>query len=103
MTYEETKELEANIKIKNEAEETYNKFFNNIKLDPKAYKGEGRFVFWKDEHNAIYIRLKDDYFIFECRFLHESYNVIVTPDNLFWCIKNNYRGYEHLKSAVRDK
>jgi hypothetical protein len=99
MDYNETKELEKNIKIKNEAEDVYKKFLNNIKLEAKNYS-EGRFLFWSDSHNATYFAIKDGHFIFQCRFLHETYNVTVTKEALFGYIKNNYRGYDHFKTAV---
>lgn len=102
MTYEETIELEENVKLKNKADEIYQKFLKNVKLEPKKYQGEGRFIFWQDSHNTTYIRLNDDKFILECEFLHESYNVIITPEYIFNCLKRKDRGVEHLESYVRD-
>lgn len=103
MTYEETKQLEENVKITKEAEETYKKFLKNIKLKPENYIGNGKFLHWKDKYNATYFIVEDNFFIYECKFLHESYTIKITPSDLFDYIKNKYRGYEHLKSAVRDK
>lgn len=100
MTYEETIELEENIKIKNEANEIYEMFLQNVRLEPKKYKGEGRFVYAQDAHNVTYITLKDDRFILECRFLHESYDVEITPTSIFNGLKNKYRGIDHLKAYV---
>lgn len=101
LTYEQTIELEANIKIKNEAEIIYQNFLKNVKLEAKNYKGEGRFLFWKDQHNATYFTIKNDVFYFECRFLHETYDVQVTPSGIFNALKKEYRGVSHLSSAVR--
>ena len=101
LSYEATIELEKNIKIKNQAEAIYQNFLSNVKLEAKNYKGEGRFLFWSDEHNQTYFTLKNDKFIFQCRFLHETYNVDVTPSGIFGAIKNNDRGVTHLESAVR--
>ena len=100
MTYEETIELEENIKLKNEANEIYEMFLQNIKLEPKKYKGEGRFVFSQDSHNTTYITLKNEKFVLECRFLHESYDVEITPSSIFNGLKKKYRGIEHLKAYV---
>ena len=103
MTYEETIELEKNVKIKNRAEAIYNKFISNVNLSVEKHKGNGRFLFWADEHNSTYFRADGDHFVFECRFLHETYNVEVTPSGIFMAIKNDHRGVLHLESAVRDK
>ena len=102
MTYEETIELEQNVKLKNEAESIYKKFLKNVKLEPKKYQGNGRFLFWADEHNKIYITLKNDIFVLECRFLNENYDVEITPTFIFNGLKNKYRGIDHLKAYVRD-
>lgn len=102
MDYEETKKLEQNIKIKNEVDEVYQKFLDNISLKVKNYK-DGRFIHWQDSHNAIYFALIDGEFVFQCRFLHEKYNVIINKKHLFKYIKEDYRGYGHFKVAVNSK
>lgn len=103
MTYEETIEYEKNIKLVKKAEEIYNQFLKNVKLDVDNYKGDNRFLFWSDNHNATYFKIKDNNFYFECRFLHETYNVLITPEGIFNGLKKNYRGIDHLISAVRNK
>ena len=103
LTYEQTIELEENIKIKNHAQEIYSKFLKNIKLEVKYYKGDGKFIFWSDEHNHTSFEIVNDKFYFKCYFLHESYSVLVTPEGIFSALKKKYRGVEHLESAVRDR
>lgn len=100
MTYEETIELEENIKIKNQANEIYKLFLKNVRLDVGKYKGNGLFLHWSDEHNATYFKVGDNGFTYQCRFLHESYNVEINPSSLFRYIKEKYRGYDHFKSMV---
>jgi len=100
LTYEQTIELESNIRLKNEAERIYLLFLNNIKLKAKSYKGDGKFLFWSDEHNAMYFQIRGDKFIFICAFLHENYSVEVTPAGIFDALKKKYRGVEHLSSVV---
>jgi hypothetical protein len=101
LNYEATIELEANIKIKNQAETIYQDFLNNVKLDVKKYKKNGAFEHWSDSHNATYFYIKDEKFYYECKFLHEHYVVEVTPSGIFDAIKKSYRGVSHLESAVR--
>ena len=101
INYEQTIDLEKSIKIKNEAETIYQNFLKNVKLEVKNYKGEGRFLFWRDQHNAIYFKIKDEIFYFECRFLNETYDVEVTPSGIFDALKKEDRGVLHLSAAVR--
>lgn len=103
MNYEETIELEENVKLKNKAEEIYKKFQKNIKLEVSKYKGDGKFLHWSDSHNSTYFKVDESKIFYECKFLHESYNVECTPSGIFSCLKRKYRGVEHLESAVRDK
>ena len=100
MTYEETIELEENVAIKNKADILYRDFINHIKLSVDNHVGEGRFIVWKDEHNAMYVSIKNKDFVFECRFLHETYNVLVNPSGLFNAIKMKDRGVDHLQSHI---
>ena len=99
MNYDETVELEQHVKIKNKAEATYADFLAYIKLSPKEYK-DGRFRCWHDRHNATYFKVIGDVFVFQCRFLHETYNVTVTPSGLFDAIQSGNRGYAHLVSKI---
>lgn len=103
MTYEQTVELEKNIKIKNEANSIYAKFLKNIKLEVKNYYGENKWLFWADEHNATYFVVRNDKFHYVCKFLHESYDIEVTPQGIFSALKNERSGVNHLISAVRDR
>jgi len=41
--------------------------------------------------------------VFQCRFLHETYDVEVTPSGIFNALKKEYRGVSHLSSAVRER
>ena len=102
LTYEQTIELEQNIKLKNEADVLYSKFLKNVKLEPSQYRGNGKFIHWMDEHNKIYFQIKDDKFYFICAFLHEDYTVEATPSGIFSALKSKNRGVEHLSFYVRD-
>ena len=103
LTYEQTVELEKNIKIKNEANSIYANFLKNIKLEVKHYQGENRWLFWEDEHNATYFEIRNEHFHFLCAFLHETYDIEVTPSGIFAALKNERSGVSHLVSAVRDR
>ena len=101
LDYNQTIELEENIKLKNKADKIYSDFLNNVKLEPSSYKGDGKFLFWNDSHNQIYFQLKNDVFVFICNFLHEHYVVTVTPEQIFKALKSKYRGVEHLATKCR--
>ena len=98
MTYEETVELEKNVKIKDEAEKICRDFKNNVVLRVKDHEGEGRFKIWSDSHNAVYVQVADEGLEFQCRFLHNTYNLMVDPASVFSAIKNGSRVIGHLES-----
>ncbi len=100
LTYEQVIEMEENIRLKNKAEEIHTNFMKNVKLDLTTFK-DGRFRIWHDSLNAIYLRIDGDKFVYECRFIHETYNVEVTPSAIFSALKNKYRGVEHLEVDSR--
>lgn len=95
LTYGQVVEMEENIRLKNKAEEIYNNFMKNVKLDLNTFK-DGRFRIWCDSYNAKYLEVSENKFIYQCRFLHETYDVVVTPSAIFSALKNKYRGVEHL-------
>lgn len=100
LTYEQTIELEENIKIKKKAETIYSNFLKNIKLSPADYRSKG-FMFWHDSHNSAFFTIdKDGHFNLECVFLHERYSVLVTPSGIFDALKLKYKGVEHLEYFV---
>lgn len=102
LSYEQTVELEKNIAIKNEAVKLYEKFMCNIKLPVSGFDSRHmRFKTWDDGNNQTYISINENgNFVYQCRFLHESYDVEVTLDNIFRLIKSDYRGIDHLRSDV---
>lgn len=104
-TYEQTVELEENIKIKNKADKIYSDFQANVKLEVKNYKGEGRFKHWSDSNNSTSFVLKNDVFTFRDDYLHNTYILDVTPSAIFSALKskehNIQRSVQHLESAVR--
>lgn len=101
LTYEQTIELEENIKLKNQADKIYADFVKHVKLDMGRYKN-GRFTIWADSHNVIYIKLNGETFTFICEFLHENYQVDITPAGIFRALKNKSRGVDHLESMSRN-
>lgn len=103
MTYEETIELEKNVKIKNEADQLYALFKQNVTLNIKDYMGDGKFKIWSDSHNAKYLVLRGDYIEFLCEFLHENYRMTVSPSAIFNNIKAKNRVVEHFKSIIKVK
>lgn len=101
LSFEQTIELEKNIKIKNEAVKLYNQFLKNYKMAICDYiPKDKRTKIWSDDHNATYIYMGNEEFVFQCRFLHERYDVPITPQGIFERIKNNYRGISHFKSFI---
>ena len=101
MTYEETIELEKNIIIKNDADELYSRFKKYVKLDVGKFDHKkNRFAVEKDSCNAVYLSIGADNFVYQCRFLHETYNCEITPSAIFGYIKDKYRGLGHFRAWV---
>jgi hypothetical protein len=103
MNYEETVELEKNVKLKDEAERICRDFHKNIKLDCAKYRGDSEFVLWEDSHNHIYVSCGKKYFGFHCRFLHETYDITVSPSAVFSALKSKNRVIEHLRSSAANQ
>ena len=102
MTYDETVELEKNVAIKNKADQLCSDFKMHVKLSPNGYgKAKDRFHYWSDSHDDIYIGISESGdFIYQARFLHENYNVTITPQAIFQYIYEGYRGVEHFEALV---
>lgn len=101
LTYEQTIELEQNVKIKNQADELYKTFLKKCSLHVSKFK-DGKFELWSDQHNAAYLKVSDDGFVWQGRFLHESYDVPIKPGSFFTLIKQKYRGMDHVISWINN-
>lgn len=97
MTYEETIEIEENINLKNHANRIHNDFINNVKLSVKNFDGK-RFKLWSDNYNAKYVEIINGKLVYQCRFLHETYDIAIEPAAIFDALKSKYRGVDHLKA-----
>lgn len=95
MTYEQTCQLERNIKIKNKAKEIVKGFKEKVVLNLKTKKGL-RFTIRSDSHNATYVEIDEKKIVFICDFLHENYYIIVDKSHVFDCIQRGDRVINHL-------
>ena len=101
MEYQEIIELEQNIKIMNDAESICADFAKNVKLSCSKYDGNGKFIIWSDSNNCIYVTCRGELIEFNCRFLHNTYDIIVSPSHVFSAIKNKDRVVEHLRASIK--
>lgn len=102
MTYEETIELELNVKIKNKAQEIYKGFVDNTSLSLKDYKN-GRFKLWCDSNNAKYLDLKSSDPVLILDYINNNHRITVTPSSIFSAIKSMDRFVTHLASMAKVK
>ncbi len=100
MNYEETKEYELNLKVKKKAEEITDGFLKNVVLNLRKYKNN-KFEIWSDQHNACYVKLTENGIIHICRFLHESYRLVINPTAIFNAIKDKNRSVNHAACAAK--
>lgn len=102
MTYEETVELEKHVKIKNEADEIFRDFQKHANFKASSYIEKGnRFHIWGDSHNDTYVQITGGEFVYQCRFLNETYDVTITPSAIFGYINNKYKGLGHFEAYIR--
>lgn len=100
LTYEETIELEKNVKIKDAADDLYKRFKKNVTLSVGSLNRKGEFEDWSDAHNRTYYTVENGMVFYHCRFIHETYDLSITPSSLFNYIKRDYRGLAHFRSSV---
>lgn len=100
MTYEETIELEKNIKLKNKADEIYANFLEHVNLRPKDLQFDGRFKIWSSGDSHKYIKLEDGIFILQCRFLHQTFDIRITPSDIFASLQNNNKEVGYLEATI---
>lgn len=99
MTYEQTVELERNVKIKDKAKEIVDGFKKRVTLHLNKRNGL-RFTLWSDSHNATYLDISEDHMRFVCDFLHEKYSIRVDESSVFDGISNGDRVVNHLASEA---
>lgn len=100
MTYEQTCELERNIKIKNKAKEIVAGFKDNVTLNLNTKNGL-RFTIWSDSHNAIYLEISNEKMFFICDFLNENYAITVDESCVFSGIASGNNVIGHLASLSK--
>jgi hypothetical protein len=99
LTLEQTIELEKAVEIKKKAIGLYEDFLKYFKIDINNFK-DGVFIIWSDSSNKTQIAIVGSNLVYQCRFLHETYNVEISPDGIFEKIKEKYRGIDHLESEI---
>jgi len=82
MDYQETIELERNIKIKNKAQEIVQGFKKTVKLDLTTKKGN-RFTIWADSHNANYVEIEEEEIIFIGDYLSQNMSIPISYSSIF--------------------
>lgn len=107
MTYEETIELEQNVKFKNQADVLYSNFVKHAKFNLSDWDfSKNRYKIRSEEHNSAYIHFGKTSLTYQGRFLHNTYDLTITPSAIFSYLKadyedkNNRNGFGHLKSYI---
>ena len=83
LTAEDTKVILKLDELRKEAEEAHKIIKDNVKFSI----GEDKKIVWKDEHNAEYITNEG---VWQARYLHKTYDVICTIENIFNVFKERY-------------
>lgn len=103
MNYDRALEAEHFIELSNKSKKLFSLTSKTIKLELKNYKGNNRFELWSDSYNTISLEVRRDHCVFQCRFLHESYDVILTPKGIYNAMRDENRGIDHLRAYAKRK
>ena len=95
-TYAETIEWEKRAKLRGKADVLLADFRRYVKLDIGSFIGNGRFKDWTNQDSAIFIDVSGMYPIFQCRFSHETYTLVVSEEGIFQGLVTNCRSVHHL-------
>jgi hypothetical protein len=103
LTAKELKLIAKRVELLEKAEQIVSDFQKHVVLKMKDFDvTTGRFVIWKDSNNATYLRHSEPEraWVYECRFLHEIYNVVITTELIFSAMESNYKGLDHFTAYV---
>lgn len=82
LTIEDLNDIEGLQSIRKEAERLYNTVISNQKV-PLILDDKNRYRLWHDEHNATYLALIDGEWVWQARYLHQTYDVPINAEKIY--------------------
>ena len=93
LTAEDLADIEVLQKLRKEAERLYRVIVNNQKV-PLILDDQNRYKLWDDGNNAEYLALKDGEWVWQARYVHQTYDVPINLEKIYQTMVN---GYKHRK------
>lgn len=97
LTVEDLKDIEQLQKFRKEAEELYHTVIKNQTV-PLILDNMNRYKLWDDSNNATYLALVEGKWIWQARYLHQTYDVPIDIEGIY---RMMIRGYEHRKDESK--
>lgn len=97
LTVEDLKDIEELQKFRKDARKLYCTVVNN-QFVPLILDDENRYKLWDDTNNAEYLVLVDGKWIWQARYLHQTYDVPIDMEEIY---KMMVHGYEHEKDESK--
>lgn len=99
LTSDQIAELEKLIEYNKKADKIVKDFYEYVTLNMKGFKN-GNFMIYNDNYNKQYLTIEKGIPVVHCRFLHESYDIVIEKDIILQYLKDNYRGLSHVISMI---
>lgn len=97
LTVEDLKDIEQLQKFRKEAEELYHTVIKNQTV-PLILDNMNRYKLWDDSNNATYLALVEGTWIWQARYLHQTYDIPIDIEGIY---RMMVRGYEHRKDESK--
>ncbi len=82
LTVEDLKDIEELQKIRKEAQRLYNIVVANQRV-PLILDDKNRYKLWDDTNNAEYLTLIDGEWVWQARYLHQTYDVPINVEKIY--------------------
>jgi len=97
LTVEDLKDIEELQKFRKEAQRLYNIVVNNQRV-PLILDDKNRYKLWDDTNNAEYLAFIDGEWVWQARYLHQTYDVQINAEKIY---KTMVRAYEMEKDITK--
>lgn len=98
LTVQDLKDIEKLQEFRKETERLYN-IIIKIQRVPLILDNQNRYTIWNDGNNIEYLELREGEWIWEARYLHQSYDVPINLEKIFNMMVRAYENAEYKNTA----
>lgn len=98
LTVQDLKDIEKLQEFRKEAERLYNIIIKTQRV-PLILDNQNRYTIWNDGNNIEYLELREGEWIWEARYLHQSYDVPINLEKIFNMMVRAYENAEYKNTA----